>query len=288
MNRWQYSLWQDIHDGPAEAAIAEIMNPLCLKIDTLSRRHEDWRHPKPRIDLHVNITSKQNLAVLWEPTGWGSGESDWHRWWQFGQSFGERPSNELMFLRGVRNLSLYYVPPGPPDPAMDRLLLKLGVDRSRPRVIPPELLAIDRVILQAVLALLSELKARLSHCFVVSVMSDIWPTWTDDDGSGDGSGRELVKWELLDRQEMDKRQAQADLERTERSERAELARFSSERGITIEAVLGALGATDNIGAAGKLLRSQGHNIHAGHIKRLLELLRRHDPGALPEKLRDAE
>jgi hypothetical protein len=77
-------------------------------------------------------------------------------------------------------------------------------------------------------------------------------------------------------------------QRRERDERTELANFGRVREVSISAVTEALGTTDNIGAAGKLLRSQGHKIHAGHIKRLLELLRRHDLKALPERLRDVK
>lgn len=68
LSRYQLDTWEDLQSGLDERAIAGIMNPLMLKIDALEKRTTDWRHPKPRVDLSVWVTSKENIVAEWDPS----------------------------------------------------------------------------------------------------------------------------------------------------------------------------------------------------------------------------
>jgi hypothetical protein len=98
-------LWREVinHDGlDALLAFKTHQSPILFRNE--SRNH---RHLKPAIELIPHITSRDNLAVTWCPacqeSGSNSSEEAWHLPFQ-STSWGERPVNELLFIRHVTML----------------------------------------------------------------------------------------------------------------------------------------------------------------------------------------
>lgn len=60
---------------------------------------------KPRIDLFVEITSKDNLRAFWHPTGFNYFHGDRGDWlnWRLSEeiTFSHRPDNEFLFIRDI-------------------------------------------------------------------------------------------------------------------------------------------------------------------------------------------
>lgn len=95
-----------------------------------SRLQERGPHSKPRLDVYVTLTSKGNLSVLWWPqcdgdatgkdtdfSGWGkTNELNDYRITPY------RPNNELLFVHGVAEITLFETRP-PWRQHVDRLLL---------------------------------------------------------------------------------------------------------------------------------------------------------------------
>lgn len=81
--------------------------PLLLERAT----EREYTRIKPRIQIYAHVTARDNLSVLWYPTGW---QESWNAerrrqlcdflfFEDEGRQF-ERPRNELMFIHGVGNL----------------------------------------------------------------------------------------------------------------------------------------------------------------------------------------
>jgi hypothetical protein len=116
--------WLSEHPGEA---FAKLVNWQALDFAQMQSRLEKDRSAKPRIEISAHITKMNNLSVRWYPGGWKHADFDWHRtdrnhfnlithrkWreppdfhWFVGDedpTFDSRPSNELMYIRGVGNL----------------------------------------------------------------------------------------------------------------------------------------------------------------------------------------
>lgn len=116
--------WLSQHPGKAYAKLVDWRT---LDLHQLQVRTERNRFFKPRIEVSAHITKMNNFSVRWHPRGWRDAEFDWHRtdqnhfnlithrkwteppdfhWFQGDEepTFESRPSNELMYLRGVGNL----------------------------------------------------------------------------------------------------------------------------------------------------------------------------------------
>jgi hypothetical protein len=116
--------WLSEHPGKAHAKLVDWR---ALDLSRLKARLERDRSAKPRIELSAHITKMNNLSVRWHPKGWRNADFDWHRtdhnhfnlithrkwteppdfrWFEGDEdpTFNSRPSNELIYLRGVGNL----------------------------------------------------------------------------------------------------------------------------------------------------------------------------------------
>ena len=83
----------------------ELLNPNWWNLEELSKGFGGYlgrpRFRKPRIDLDILITSKDNLAVEWSPTGWGhSAPVDFTHFGGWSDGF-RSPANRLVFIRDV-------------------------------------------------------------------------------------------------------------------------------------------------------------------------------------------
>jgi len=117
----------DWFSGHPSKAYAKLVDWRMLDLPRLQARLERDRSVKPRIELSAHITKMRNLSVRWHPKDWRNAIFDWHRtdhnhfnlithrkwteppdfhWFEGDEepTFDSRPSNELVYLRGVGNL----------------------------------------------------------------------------------------------------------------------------------------------------------------------------------------
>jgi hypothetical protein len=106
-------------DQPGKA-YARLVSWQRLAIDRLAERHREWRdralpghevvEARPRIEISAYVNQKENLIVRWYPAGWlASGRApaeptDFRGFRDqdvIGTAWGQRPDNELLWLRGV-------------------------------------------------------------------------------------------------------------------------------------------------------------------------------------------
>lgn len=116
--------WLSSHPGKEYSQLTAWQT---LDLERMKTRLESDQNAKPRIEISAEVTRMNNLSVRWHPGGWRQSSFDWEyrgsgygnmipqrRWqlppdfrWFTGDEdpyFDSRPSNELMFLRGVGNL----------------------------------------------------------------------------------------------------------------------------------------------------------------------------------------
>ncbi|WP_424813544.1 hypothetical protein [Roseococcus sp. YIM B11640] len=143
----------------------------------------------PRILLKAFISRPGNLAVEWEPQRVGG--SDWSEFHRLSAYGPYRPSNELMFIRGVKRL----------NPAVD------GRDLQQNR-------RIDAHLLACIGAAIECLETRLAICFDIRWESSFQLDWAPQpkDRWIPKEGLELLGWHIEDV-----------VARTQRQERDELA-----------------------------------------------------------------
>lgn len=117
--------WLNEHPGQS---FAPLVGWQALDLPFMSSRLEKDRSAKPRIEISAHITKMNNLSVRWYPGGWrhsvficdltnrssSPNLIPRHKWsqppdfrWFVGDeepTFNARPTNELMYLRGVGSL----------------------------------------------------------------------------------------------------------------------------------------------------------------------------------------
>ncbi len=120
-------MWRD--DFPNEA-YALLVDPFRLDLKVLAERIRDRQSHKPRIEIYLEITKKQNLTVRWQPSGFNAAywslerssgrytsnlldgkdfdRSPDFRWFTGNEaaSWNSRASNELMYIRGVGDIEI--------------------------------------------------------------------------------------------------------------------------------------------------------------------------------------
>jgi hypothetical protein len=176
----QTEMLDDLAGGLDEEALAEMLHWWNYRLEALVTRGSHERPARPRIEVQVVINQKGNLTVRWQPVGLNfknpTPECDWVAWWENEHrhiAFGSHPSNELLFVRNVRAAARPF--PGFFNEDSDT----------------PEDLMVDAILLQALAALVEELKRRLGYHFEVSMETDVfleleqinssqWPKSHDD------------------------------------------------------------------------------------------------------------
>ena len=157
------------HPGDAYSRLTDWTR---LDLEVMQSRLQENAEAKPRIELSANITRTNNLSVRWHPGGWSESESDWsrgyssnliarRRWRErpdFRQftgdeepHFNRRPTNELMYIRGVGNLET--------EPRSD-----YGPYATFNRDV------VDSILVCAVRSAYESLIEQLKHSFAVTVM----------------------------------------------------------------------------------------------------------------------
>jgi hypothetical protein len=285
---YQQTILGEMDDGFDEDAISKMFwwwqyNTRRLIADLKER----GRKPQPRIELIVNITTKNNLAVEWRPTdlvlGQPGPDSDWAVWHRSDAYFSNRPSNELLFIREVGvALSRFESAQSPAEvssfPApLQRPDLMEYLEGERLEYLRQDLI-VDTLLLQAVASLVNDLKRRLEHCFTVRMVTDIFLEWDTTDPRAD----RLVSWKIENVGERNRRLALAELDR-----------FPDEFGFPLEVLVKALieaavtkpgrePSYDNKSErATTALKKAGHKITLGQVSKYREMLERYRPELFP-------
>ncbi|WP_146214394.1 hypothetical protein [Rhizobium sp. 11515TR] len=299
--------WLSDHPGKA---FAQLANWQTLDLAQIRSRLEQDRFAKPRIELSAHITKMNNLSVRWHPAGWRDTEFDWHRtdhgyfnlithrkWsqppdfhWFTGDedpTFDSRPSNELMYIRGVGNLR-----PEPRGNYGPYAIYNTDV--------------VDSILICAVRAAYEGLVKQLAHSFEVTVIDafDFKVRDEVDDVDPPRYRREIhrvVAWSIEDAAELKARRERDEAAAQNERDRAEFAGVTETYGFTLEmfvAVLlhasskkpsGPIPSREHINRnAARNLRNAGFSIDAGGVRRVRQLIERYSPKALPESLSPEE
>ncbi|QFR34712.1 hypothetical protein [Ancylobacter sp. TS-1] len=258
--------------------------------------------------MSAHITKMKNLSVRWHPAGWHNTEIDWNspyhtygnliahrRWrqppdfrWFSGDedpTFDSRPSNELMYLRGVGSLR--------PEPRESYgSYSKFNSD------------VVDSILICAVRAAYEGLIEQLERNFDVTAIDEFDFTVEEKIDQSDTSRylssiRRVVSWSLDDAVELRERRARSVEEEREKRDRAEFAAVEVTFGFSLNELIAALlrayskkssGSSPSMESvnrnAAKELRNAGSSISAGGVRRVRELIERYEPALMPVSLRE--
>jgi hypothetical protein len=296
--------WLSEHPGEA---FAKLVNWQTLDYSQIQSRLERDRSAKPRIEVSANITTMNNLSVRWHPGGWRNAVIDWYRtdYNQFNQithrkwrhppdfrwfvgdedpTFSSRPSNELMYIRGVGNLR--------PDQR-----------DNYGRYATYNADVVDSILICAVRSGYEGLIKQLGYSFEVNVIDAFDFETRDEFEKGDLSPyrmpiHRVVAWKLEDAVELQARRQREAAAEQDKRDRAEFANVTTAHGFTIETFVKALlrassrkptgpapsGEHTNRNAA-KELRANGFKVDAADVRRIRQLVERYNLEILPEALR---
>jgi hypothetical protein len=297
-----------LSDRPGEA-FAKLFNWQTLDFAQVRSRLEKDRLAKPRIEVSAHITKMNNLSVRWHPGGWKLTDFDWHRtdhhhsnlithrrWreppdfrWFVGDedpTFDSRPSNELMYIRGVGNLR-----PEPRESYGPYATCNADV--------------VDSILICAVRSAYEGLIRQLEHSFEVDVVDAFDFVTQEEVDEADASPyrssiRRVIAWSLEDAAELRARRERDAASERDKRDRAELVNIAVSHGFSLEVFVAAVlrassrkptgpapsGEHVNRNAA-KRLRDAGFKVDAGDVRRIRQLIERYNPEILPEELRPA-
>ncbi len=165
---YQSTILSELEDGPHEQAMASMQEWSGYDLQLLLDRVRGVP-AKPRIDVTLLITTKDNLAVEWEPTNRGSEDCDW-KYWRALRQVADRPTNELLFIRDLGHaLISHRVATEPCE----------GPEWQREHYRSYRRLAgqVDATLLIAAAGLVASLKSRLEESFEVRMKTDIFMAW---------------------------------------------------------------------------------------------------------------
>jgi hypothetical protein len=296
--------WLAEHPGEAFAKLVDWKR---LDLGQIKLRFEKDRSAKPRIELSADITKMNNLSVRWHPGGWRESEFDWHKidhhyfnlithrkwrrppdfhWFEGDEdpTFDSRPSNELMYIRGVGNLR--------PQPHDDYGPYSTFNDD-----------VVDSVLICAVRSAYESLIAQLGHSFEVSIVSAFDFVTRDEIDESDPLSQRLpthrvIAWSLENADELQARREQIAAAEQDRRDRLYLENVPATYGFTLEVFVAALLHASSAKPTGpapsgehtdrnvaKNLRSAGFKLNAGDVRHIRQLLERYNPEILPQTLR---
>lgn len=297
---YQEHILYELDNGVDESAFADLHAWWAYDTQKLLKRGKGRSRPaKPRIDLTIAFTSKGNLSVTWQPTGFVNDEpgpnSDWVHWRRVPGVGNYRPENELLFIRDLR--TPYGRIRSDANPKADSALpdyfqrpeMKKEVARWRKEYRRDDR-TIDATLLQIAEGLVRQLQHRLDQTFDVTMITDIYVEWREDEEKSHASEHPLRKWEIEDV-----------ADRTERLEREELAGLPDKYGCTIEAFVQAFAGADKSKRSGKkldpnskddrvtkALKKAGYSkVTLSIAKRYRELLERYRPELFPQPKSEA-
>jgi hypothetical protein len=290
-------------ERPSEA-FAQLTDWKRLDLEEIQRRTGDDPSAKPRIEVSAAITKMRNFSVRWHPAGWKDAQFEWNasnasyfnlilrrKWSQKpdfrlfegdeSPTFDRRPSNELMYIRGVGNLR-----PHPRETYFG------SYNRD----------ILDSILICAVRAAYESLIRQLESSFEVKVIDafDFETRDEIDESRHPSSGyplKRVVKWTLEDanivRARLEHKAAEDQVQR----DRVEFANIHETYDFSIDVLIAALARATVKSAMGtvqseevickaaaKDLRGAGFKIDAGQVRRIRRLVERFNPEVLPKTL----
>lgn len=308
-HRYSQSVLSDLlrwmSEQPGEA-YARLTDWQALDLMRMVERCRLDHRAKPRIEVSATITKMNNLSVRWHPRGWrdsvfiwepgrGSirGDISQRRWkeppdfqWFIGDeepTFDSRPSNELMFIRGVGNLD--------PKPVEE-----YGPYARYNRDV------VDSLLISAVRAAYEGLIRQLEYSFEVEVL-DAFDFTLRDEIDDDVVHQHfpihrVVAWTLEDAAALQQRRAQEKRAAADARNRDELADIKNRHGFTLDILTAVLDQASQGGGrrhppssetvlkkTAKILQAKGHTVGVGALRRLCDIVRRQMQDALPPALR---
>ena len=293
--------WLNEHPG---RSFAQLVSWQALDFASISSRLEKDRSAKPRIEISAHITKMNNLSVRWYPDGWRHSVfiCDFanrssspnliprHKWsrppdfrWFVGDeepTFNARPTNELMYLRGVGGLD--------PTPRAS-----YGPYACYNRDV------VDSILISAVRSAYDRLIEQCRLVFEVELLDAFSFSIRDEIDEGGLFSRQfplhrVISWSLEDAAVLRLRQDQQAEERS----KLELNNVPESFGFSLECLVEAVmraSQRKSIGPvlseetvnrnAAKYLRGAGFKVDAGDVRRIRQLIERHRPALLSEELR---
>jgi hypothetical protein len=186
-------IYWDLREPFHEHAIGDLYEWWNYDQPKLLQRAGRRHRAKPRIVLNAIITRPGNFSLEWTPDSLNGGDwTHFHRTSGYGPY---RPSNELMFIRGVRGLN--------PNPKPDQ---QYGTQHDP---------LVDAHLLACLGAAVSSLENRLKISFEVRWESKLVLDWEPDsaDAWGHGpDGHPLLGWHIEDVVGRSHREEQSELE----------------------------------------------------------------------------
>jgi hypothetical protein len=289
--------WLDEGHG---SALSKVVNWRWLDLPKIELRIEGDREAKPRIEISAHITKMNNLSVRWHPAGWRESDVDWQgsaygysnslNQRKFKQptdfrrfrgdeepSFNDRPSNELMYIRGVGNLH--------PEPRED-----YGPYSKYNRDV------VDSILICAVRSAYECMIKTLGQSFQVEVLDAFSFEICEEPKSDSAFGystRRVAAWELVDvvtlnARAEEKREAQSRIELEQFHEKYSLSLADFAAALTkasAKKLTGPPPSRENIDRnTAKSLRLAGYSFDAGSVRHTRELLLKFKPELLPDCL----
>jgi hypothetical protein len=197
-----------------------------------------------------------------------------------------RPSNELMYIRGVGNLR-----PKPVDSYGPYATHNSDV--------------VDSILICAVRAAYEGLIRELEYSFEIDVINAFDFVTQEEIDESDPSSyrfpiRRVVAWSLEDAGKLQERREREAAAEQDKRDRAELANVTATHGFGLETFVAALlhaslrkptgsapSAEQANRNAAKALRNAGFSVDAADVRRIRQLIGRYNPEILPEALRPA-
>jgi len=259
--------------------------------------------------VSAHITRMNNLSVRRHPGGWRTTEFDWHRtdhnyfnlithrkWrqppdfhWFVGDedpTFDSRPSNELMYIRGVGNLR-----PEPRDSYGPYATYNADV--------------VDSILICAVRSAYEGLIKQLKYSFEVELVDAFDFVIQDETDESNPSPyrfpiHRVAAWSLEDAAELHARRERDAAAEQDKRDRAELTNVTATHGFALEIFVAALLRASSRKLTGpassrertdrdaaKDLRNAGFKVGVADVRRIRQLIERYNPEILPEALRPA-
>lgn len=256
-------IWIAKHLLDGEKYFSRILNPTYWRIDNIVEKPGSWTPPhlegltrirKPKITICVFVTSKDNLSVRWFPKDadqWNrSRVHDWVEAPATEPYAYQRPENELLFIKEIRNLST-------------------NVDQYTYFEDGDERAAINTILISLVWAMIKYIQKSLSESVDVEMLSEFQIVVGDSLKSEFGTPKnDVAGWRVI---------SADDIALEEANER--ILRFESKNGVSIDVILQTLReqlgrskppSGDRSTYLAKALRMKGHKITASSIRQLLD------------------
>ena len=176
----------DLEDAPDERALSLLHHWWCYDLQKLLDQMPYTLHPKPRIYLSVWVNQRGTLIVSWSPLariGDDYAESDFRQ----NPCLDHTKENRLVEVRDFRIAAVFHER-RTPERRPSLADIRAGVSEN--------VIASDGLILQAAAALIGELKKRLSFCFSVTMIEDVYVEWEPDSDRKWEFKASLKSWEI--------------------------------------------------------------------------------------------